>query len=154
MQLGVHYALSAPQEQQLLAASGDDEVMELVEEIEESGESLHVDTDKAWDAIHRCLSDGTLDREGGEYPLSHAILGGRQLYDGEDYFVSYVSADQVHDVSAALAQIDESAYVNASTHSTRPTMTAASTRTTSSTPGPTCRMWPSSSPRPLSRATQ
>jgi hypothetical protein len=35
------------------------------------------------------LSDGTLDLEAGAYPVSHAVLGGRQLHSGDDYFVSY-----------------------------------------------------------------
>jgi hypothetical protein len=107
---GVHFALAAEAERRLLAAAaeGDDSVIELIEEIEEEWERPYlVETDKAWDAIHRCLSDGSLDLGGGAYPLSHAILGGRQLYDGEDYFVCYVPADQVRDVAGALEPLDE-----------------------------------------------
>jgi Domain of unknown function (DUF1877) len=54
-------------------------------------------------AIHRCLTDGTLDPDGGEYPLSHAVLGGRHLHD--DYYVVYVSLAEVPEV-AALRGVD------------------------------------------------
>jgi hypothetical protein len=108
--LGVHFAIAADKEKALLAADdkGDgDTVADLLEEIEEDwdDEALKVDTDKAWDPIHRCLTDGSLDPEGGEYPLSHAVLGGRHLHD--DLYVVYVSADEVRDVARALAGVDE-----------------------------------------------
>lgn len=85
---------------------GSETIGELLEEIEESWDDgrLKVDTDKAWDAIHRCLTDGTLDPDGGGYPLSHAVLGGRHLHD--DYYVVYVSAAQVRDVADALRDVD------------------------------------------------
>ena len=42
--------------------------------------------DKAWDAIHRSLTDGSLCFDCGEYPLCGVILGGELLYfDGEEY---------------------------------------------------------------------
>jgi hypothetical protein len=105
--LGVYYAVTAKQERALLAAVGDsDAVGDLVEDIEESwsDDELTVDTDKAWDAIHRCLGDGTLNPDGGEYPLSHAVLGGRHLHD--EYYVVYVSAAETRDVAAALHRMD------------------------------------------------
>lgn len=107
--LGVHFAITPEQERSLLAAadSGDtDAVGELLEEIEESwtDDELKVDSDKAWDAIHRCLTDGTLDPDGGEYPLSHAVLGGRHLHD--EYHVVYVTAAQARDVAGALEAVD------------------------------------------------
>jgi len=109
--LGVHFAIGSDQERSLLAAGdeGDsDAVGELLEDIEElwSDAGLKVDTDKAWDAIHRCLTDGTLDPDGGEYPLSHAVLGGRHMHD--DYYVVYVSATETRDVANALLGVDRS----------------------------------------------
>jgi Domain of unknown function (DUF1877) len=108
--LGVHFAITAEQESQLLAAdsAGDTESLEaLLEDLEEgwSDDDLTVETDKEWDAIHRSLGDGTLDPDAPEYPLSHAILGGRHMHD--DYYVCYVSADEVREVAAALHQVDE-----------------------------------------------
>ncbi|WP_432981476.1 YfbM family protein [Dactylosporangium sp. CA-233914] len=105
----MHFAITSDQERSLLAADdeGDsDTVGELLEDIEESWRDggLKVDTDKAWDAIHRCLTDGTLDPDGGEYPLSLAVLGGRHLHD--EYYVVYISAAETRDVATALRGVD------------------------------------------------
>lgn len=105
--LGVHFAITSEQERSLLAAADGDGVMGgLLEELEESWNdaAMTVDTDKAWDAIHRSLTDGTLDPDGGAYPLSHAILGGRNLFDG--YCVVYVGVAEVRDVAEALRGVD------------------------------------------------
>jgi hypothetical protein len=83
--------------------------MELVEEIEEEWAENHtVETDKAWDAIHRCLTDGTLAYDNGSHPLNKVVLGGKQLYHGDDYIVSYIKSDEVKDVAEALAPLDKS----------------------------------------------
>jgi hypothetical protein len=106
--LGVHFAITPDYERALLAAAESDDcetVAEMVEEIEESGQDqLKVDTYKAWDAIHRCLAGGTLDPQDGNYPLSHAVLGGRHLHD--EYYAVYVKAGEVRDVAVALQDID------------------------------------------------
>jgi hypothetical protein len=105
---GVHFAITSGQQTRLLAASDDDELMEVIDQIEEAWdkESL-ADSDKAWDAIHRCLTDGSLLYESGQYPVNHVICGGRQLHQGEDYVVSLVTPEQVRDVSAAIAPLTE-----------------------------------------------
>jgi hypothetical protein len=107
--LGYHFALTGEQERRLLAAADAGDrvaVGVLLEEIEEDdGDELRVDTDMAWDAIHRCLSDGTLDPDGGTPPLSLAVLGGRHMHD--DYYVVHVTAAQARDVAAALRGIDK-----------------------------------------------
>jgi hypothetical protein len=107
--LGVHFALSTQDEARLLAAAGDDDaVIGIVEQIEEgSFPGPHCDSDKAWDALHRCLTDGKLEYANGSYPLRAAILGGRQLVEDAEYTVSYVSAGQVRDVAEALSVIEE-----------------------------------------------
>ena len=103
---GVHFAVPPAQEELLLAAKSDRKLMELVEEIEEAWEEPFVcETDKAWDAIHRCMTYGSLLYVSGEYPLNHCICGGRQLFRGREYTVSYVSALQVKEVASALAKI-------------------------------------------------
>ena len=105
--LGVHFAIDAAAESRLLAAESDEDLEQIIEDIEDLWDREFLfETDKAWDAIHRCLTDGTLDCEGGEYPLSHVILGGEPLYEGEDYVIAYVPADEVTVVAAALAPID------------------------------------------------
>lgn len=106
--LGVHFAITAKQERALLAADGDDDAVgEILEELEESwaDDRLKVDTDKAWDAMHRCLTDGTLYPDAGEYPLNHTVLGGRHLH--EDCYVVHVGASEVRDVAVALRGIDQ-----------------------------------------------
>ncbi|MEV0568451.1 YfbM family protein [Dactylosporangium sp. NPDC050588] len=106
--LGVHFAITAKQEKKLLKAADrdEDEVAALLGDLEEEwdDESMKVDTDKAWDAVHRCLT-GSLDADAGEYPLTHAVLGGRDLLE-EDYYAVYVTADEVRDVAAALRDLD------------------------------------------------
>lgn len=108
---GVHFAVNAQDEQRLLAAGrGGDHaaVSKIVVELEDAWAQPHLlETDNAWDAIHRCLTDGTLDPDGGSYPLSHAVLGGEQLGDGEDGWVCYVSAEQVDEVAEALSGVTE-----------------------------------------------
>jgi uncharacterized protein DUF1877 len=105
---GVHFAITSDQQTSVLAASDDDQLMEVIEQIEEAWDKDYLaESDKAWDAIHRCLTDGSLLYESGEYPLNHVICGGRQLHQGEDYVVSLVTPEQVRDVSAAMAPLTE-----------------------------------------------
>jgi len=106
--LGVHFAPTAAEAVRLLAAEGNDAVLAIVEEIEEKwDEAWLAESDKAWDAIHRCLSNGTLYYDEGEYPLNRTVLGGKHLYDGDDYVVSYVAPNEVRDIAAALAPLTE-----------------------------------------------
>ena len=107
--LGIHLALNEEQAAAFLHAADDEALSELLEELEEDEESDQpgVPTDKAWDAIHRCLSDGTLGYGAGPYPLNLAVLGGRQLYKGDNWIMAYVSPEEVRDVAAALSGIDQ-----------------------------------------------
>lgn len=105
---GVHFALTAEESSRLMDTPRmtDEMIMAFAEEIEGRWDKEWLqETDKAWDAIHRCLTDGTLLYVSGDYPLNHCICGGRQLYRGRGYTVSFVSARQVKDVAAALAKV-------------------------------------------------
>lgn len=103
---GVHFALTETQSEAILAAKDDNELLSVIEAIEnEWNEEYLAQSDKAWDAIHRCLTDGYLLYENGTYPLNLCICGGQQLYRGEDYTISFVSKEQVKDVAAALNDI-------------------------------------------------
>jgi hypothetical protein len=103
---GVLFALSSDQEARLLSASGNDEVMEAIEEIEEAWDEPNLaQTDKAWDAIHRALTDGQLELDDGDRPLNQVILGGRSMYDGDDYIAVYKNPTEVKEIAAALASI-------------------------------------------------
>jgi hypothetical protein len=104
----VYLALTEELERRLLADLGDQGVREVADEIEETwAEEWLQETDKSWEALHRCLSDGTTDLIAGAYPLSHAVLGGRQLYFGGDFYVCYRTGAQVGDVARVLEPIDE-----------------------------------------------
>lgn len=106
--LGVHFALAPEDAEKLLAAADGAAVLELISEIEERwDEAWLVQTDKAWEALHRSLSNGTVYYDEGEYPLNRAVLGGKHLYDGDDYVCAYVAPNEVKDVAAALAEIKE-----------------------------------------------
>ena len=108
---GVHFAITNDQLQRLLAASSDDDVLEVMQEdVEEAWEEEWLrETDKAWDAIHRCLTDGKLGFENGSFPLNAVVLGGKQLYRGEDYIISLVEPRSVPLVAEALGAVDREA---------------------------------------------
>lgn len=80
---GVHFAITVDDLTALRSAEGDGAVMTVIEAIEtrwEKEAGLICETDKAWEAIHRCLTDGRLTFDGGTDPLRLCILGGEQLY--------------------------------------------------------------------------
>jgi hypothetical protein len=103
---GVHFALTPEDEARLVDEThDDDELLEAVEEIEERWDRKWlVETDKAWDAIHRCLTDGSL--EYGSTPLHKCILGSNNLYEGDDYIVSLLRPAEVKEVAEAIEGID------------------------------------------------
>ena len=79
---GLFLALSSAQRERLLSLRTDSERIEYIQEdIEAAWDAEHLlETDKAWDAIHRCLADGTLTTAHSANPLGKLILGGRHLY--------------------------------------------------------------------------
>lgn len=106
---GVHFSLDDDQVSALRAVPEELRVPHVQEVIEEAlwsaDSSRGEETDKAWDAIHRALTDGDLGFDNGEYPLNHAVLGGELLYQGDDYILSLKTPAQVRDVAAALALV-------------------------------------------------
>ncbi|MGN9809937.1 DUF1877 family protein [Micromonospora sp. BQ11] len=73
--LGVHFAINEDMAARLFAAKDDDVVIDLIEEVEEETTGVdHCDTDKAWDAIHRSLTDGLLGDNNGDHPLNAVTL--------------------------------------------------------------------------------
>lgn len=110
--LGVHFALTEKDVERLRALEDEQARLELLqEEIEEtylSGDKKHAaESDKAWDAMHRTLTDGKLSWDGGKYPLNHTVLAGELLYTDSDYIVSLKNPQQVKDVAVALASVSE-----------------------------------------------
>ena len=105
---GLHFSITPTEMEQLLSAADDAELMMLVEAFETIWDTENLaESDKAWNAIHRCLTDGSLLYDGGTYPLNHVICGGRALHKGDDYTVSVVTPNQVQDVASALASASE-----------------------------------------------
>jgi len=106
--LGVHLAIGEEVVSRLLAAEDDaDVVAMIVRLIEGDLDPRYVySTDRAWDPLHRCLTNGTLALDAGSFPLSHVVLGGVQLCEDDGYLVSLVRADQVPAVADALTPID------------------------------------------------
>ena len=110
--LGVHFALTEIEVDDLCCHPDQtDRLSHLFEVIEskffvEKREYL-AQNDKAWDAMHRALTDGQLSWQGGQYPLNHVILGGRLIYTNSDHIMSLKSPDQVHDVAKALPLVTE-----------------------------------------------
>lgn len=106
---GVHFSLDEEQVSALRDTPEDQRVEYVQEEIEEelwsADPSRGEESDKAWDAIHRALTDGDLRYDNGPYPLSHVVLGGESLYGGEDYIISLKTPAQVRDVAAALKNV-------------------------------------------------
>jgi hypothetical protein len=102
----MHFSLDEEQVAALRSTPEDQRVDYVQEEIEEevwsADPSRGEETDKAWDAIHRALTDGDLRYDNGPYPLSHVVLGGEPLYGGDDYIISLKTPAQVRDVATAL----------------------------------------------------
>lgn len=104
---GVHFALSHDEEAALRAADDPEAALEIIDELEERWDDEWLaESDKAWDALHRTLTDGTLE---GESVAGAAILGGIELGD-EDAVASLVTRDEVPRVAEALLAIDEATF--------------------------------------------
>jgi len=96
---GVHFALTDKEAAHFRSFTDEQARLDHLQEvIEETYFGDHPDlkakSDKAWDAMHRTLTDGQLTWDGGEYPLSHQ--GVRDLYSRaakEGRFVLF-TADQ------------------------------------------------------------
>ena len=74
-------------------------------EMNKSGRVLDIGT--CWNAIHRCVTDGDLDPGGGEFPLNHLILGGKELHKGDDYAATLIRPDITTFVAEALNEMRE-----------------------------------------------
>jgi hypothetical protein len=105
---GVLFAIDPGTVRELLAAKSDDDVRAIVRRVENAWDSPRLaETDKAWDAMHRTLTDGSLDPGAGEYPLNRVVLGGRHLYQRDDYIVALVPANEIKDVARAAARVEQ-----------------------------------------------
>ena len=62
---------------------------------------------KTWDAMHRTLTDGQLEFDNGEFPLSHVILGGEILCEDEGYIIVLKTKEQVVEIANAVSQLSK-----------------------------------------------
>ena len=108
---GFHIALSREHAKQLFAIKDDAALLKFLEELKsmpdlkKSGRILDLGT--AWDPIHRCLTEGELDPAGGDFPLNHAVLGGKQLHKGGDSTAVLVRPDMTRFIADALEEVTE-----------------------------------------------
>ena len=106
---GVHFAITDEDLSALRSAGTDDALIEFVQEVIEQrwekDAGFVCETDKAWDAIHRCLTDGNLGFDNGTKPLRSCILGGERLGTAEDYIVSLVLHKDLRTLADALSGV-------------------------------------------------
>ncbi|MCI0359066.1 MAG: YfbM family protein [Planctomycetaceae bacterium] len=110
--LGIHLALTGDEANKLKSQLNDDARRDyLLEELEDKYFSEEQDflaeSDKAWDGIHRALTDGRFTYDNGEYPLSHVVMGGEIVYHQSDYIMVLKSPKEVKDVANAIRDITE-----------------------------------------------
>lgn len=108
---GYHIALGREHAKRLFGLKEDQAILQFLEELKadpamkKSGRVL--DSGTTWDPIHRCLTEGELDPAGGDFPLSHAVLGGKQLHQGDDYAAVLVRPDVTRFIADALIEVGE-----------------------------------------------
>lgn len=103
---GAYIVLQREDAKELFAQQDDASVRAVAERLRSSqkhrDEDLVLDCGIHWDPIHRALTDGTLDRDGGEFPLDHCVLGGRRLHQGDDFEAILIRPDIVPHVTEGL----------------------------------------------------
>ncbi len=113
MTLGLHFALSAADEQRLRALSVSKRLRVVSDELEESyADEWMCDTDMFWNAIQRAFNNSELSYDFDE-PLQGVIFGGEALTDTEEDIISLKSAGQVKDIAAALDSLSEDQFRDA-----------------------------------------
>ena len=108
---GFHIALSREHAKRLFGQKDDENLRAFLDELIASPEMKKsgrlFDSGAIWDPMHRCLTEGELDPAGGEFPLNHAVLGGKQLHHGNDYVASLIRPDMTTFIAEALGDVKE-----------------------------------------------
>ena len=106
---GFHLALSREETKQLMARPEGAAVRQFVLELEAvrqaSKSDLLLSLGNLWDAMHRSLTEGELDPLAGEFPLNHAILGGKPLCQDDGFLISFVRPDMTPFIAEAIAHL-------------------------------------------------
>lgn len=108
---GYHIALTREHAKRVFNQLDDAALRAFLQELISSPEMIKsgrvLETGTSWNAIHRCLTDGDLDPAGGDFPLNHTILGGKELHKGDDYAATLIRPDITGFVAEALNEIRE-----------------------------------------------
>ncbi len=103
---GAYVVLTREDAKELFSQQDDAAVRAVAERLRSSqkhrDEELVLECGTCWDAIHRSLTDGTLETDGGDFPLDHAVLGGRRLFKGDGFEAILIRPDIVPHVSEGL----------------------------------------------------
>lgn len=109
---GAYIILGREDAKQLFAKTDDASVRQFVTGLTKSRthrqNRLVLDVGPVWETMHRVLTDGTLDRGGGEFPLDHCVLAGRRMHQGNDFDAILVRPDIVPHVAEALHHVKRS----------------------------------------------
>ncbi|MBP6732610.1 MAG: YfbM family protein [Chitinophagales bacterium] len=110
--LGVLFSLDKTTVDKLKSFKDDNDRLDyLQEKIEEpmmnNEPERFAELDKAWDALHRSLTDGTLDFNNGAFPLNHVVMGGEILYRQDDYIMILKTPDQVQKIAEKIETVTE-----------------------------------------------
>lgn len=79
-------------------------------ELQTNSPSRILDVDHSWDAIHRCLGDGSLKEEPAEYPLQAVVLGGTPLGDDKGLIMRLNVPPIVQKLAPEVVSIGEAAF--------------------------------------------
>lgn len=106
---GVFFAIEKSESKKLRKCKNDDELVEYIQENieEEWDEEWLCETDKAWDAMHRCFADGKLELFGGKPPLNSIIFGGEILNTEPDYYVSFKNNILAKEIAKEISLISK-----------------------------------------------
>lgn len=106
---GAYLILKREDSKRLQTVDQDEAVRAAVGELKRSKTyrdvGLMLDCGDCWNAIHRCLSDGTLDPDVGDFPLNHLVLGGKRLFKGGDFYAVLVRPDIVPFVAESARDV-------------------------------------------------
>jgi hypothetical protein len=110
---GYHLAIR-PEEARLLLRDGPDAALQALDKLREqmersTPECIH-GYYKDWDVLHRCLSDGTFNPDGGVYPLNQCFICATLLCT-EGAIVNLVRAETVPDVADSLQNLPKEDFV-------------------------------------------
>ena len=103
---GSYIVLTREDAKELSAQQDDASVRAVAERLRKSPKHIEADLvlncGTLWDPLHRSLTDGSLDRDSGDFPVDHAVLGGKRLHQGDDFEAILIRPDIVPHVAAGL----------------------------------------------------